>query len=47
MLIDEVHTVKQAQSPSRMKNIFKLAKLRFPVEFTAVTNSLNLETPST
>ena len=47
MLIDEVHTVKQAQSPSRMKNIFKIAKLSFPVEFTGVTNSFNLETPST
>ena len=30
---------KKALSPSRMKNIFKAAKLRFPVEFARVANS--------
>ena len=32
--------IKQALSPSRMKNIFKAAKLRYPTEFAKVANTL-------
>ena len=34
-----VTSIKQALSPSRMRNIFKAAKLRYPTEFAKVANT--------
>ena len=38
---------KQALSPGRMKNIFKAAKLRFPLNLQGWQIPPNLEMPST
>ena len=35
----EVTSVKQALSPARMKNIFRVAKARYPDEFAHIVNS--------